>query len=595
MKFDATANRIPELARWAKNGELAVLTGAGVSMLAPSSLPSWWRLNVDSYRKFAEDDAELLAFADAIEKLPLPPSVLAQFLWEILGADEYGSSLSVLRSGVPNQNHRAIASLARAGCLSAIVTLNFDQLHEQALADAGVACRVNPFAATGKPPNGAMDVWKLHGTIDRTETILATLDQTTRDQGIGTEKKAALRELRGRAHLLVLGYSGGDFFLDPDYLGFISHPCVGQLIWNVRPGEVADEGHPLLRVSRERPELTVCEGSLPELLEQLALACSAPRLVPDSGWQRDSVQERIDWQPPAGAWAGHLYSKVFRHIGSFDRELACYRWEARRAASHPGPHRSAWAIEALGVWYLAHGHRDLARSFLSALTELLDITGDDHAQVRVRQALGQLYRRYPPGTQERKDCIRQLLQLAERTGDASVLNDVGLAQYEAGEHRDAIATFEKALGVIRGETVFRATVSGNLALAQARYGDTASALSNLRRALEIEEATGNREGQIQHLRNLGRLHLELGQTASAIEPLRRASDLASGVATPYKRAETLSLLGDALVAAGHLDEAVVVYDRGAAAARESDAAHVRALLQTIIGKARLLRKQTGSA
>jgi hypothetical protein len=204
MKFETTTGRIPQLVTWAKNHQLAVLTGAGVSMLSPSSLPSWWRLNIDTYRKFAGDDPELRGFADAIEQMPLPPSVLAQFLWEILGSDEYPNSLGVLRSGVPNQNHHVLAALAARDCLTDIVTLNFDRLHERALASAGVAYTVN-VSSQAEPlhpsKKDTLGVWKLHGTIDRPETILATLDQTTREQGIGPEKKASLREVRARANL----------------------------------------------------------------------------------------------------------------------------------------------------------------------------------------------------------------------------------------------------------------------------------------------------------------------------------------------------------------------------------------------------------
>lgn len=578
MNFTPTTEQIPQLAEWAKNNHLAALTGAGVSMLPPSSLPSWWRLNVDAYKAFAVDDPELREFAEAIEKLPLPPSVLAQFLWEILGPDEYPNSLAVLRSGVPNQNHRVLAALAAGRWLTDIVTLNFDQLHERALAEAGVTFHVNVGSAT-EPLRGSnndtMGVWKLHGTIDRPETIFATLDQTTREQGIGPEKKAALRQIRARANLLVLGYSGGDFFLDPDYLGFLSHPCQGTVIWNMRPGEIADDSHPLFRISRQRPEIIICEGVLPELLDRLAAACGV-RLPPADASGHDPIRrEPIAWKPPQGAWAGHLFSKVFKQIGAADQELACYRWEARQALTYPGPHRTAWAIEGLGVWYLAHGHRELARSFLSALYELLEITGDTSAQQRIRHAFGQLHRRYAPGSAERHEYARRLRVLAEEAGDAAVLNSLGLVQYEEKAHADAIATFERALGIIGDEgTALRATVLGNIALAQAKLGDSGSALNNLSRALEIEDAIGSREGVIYQLRNLGHLYVELGQHAAAIEPLQRAAELEKGIASAHRRAETLRRLGDALSAVNRIDDASVAYERAAAAARESDNPYV---------------------
>jgi len=578
MILPPIAERMAELAQWARSGKLAVLTGAGVSMLPPSSLPSWWRLNIDAYRAFVADDAELGAFVDAIEKLPLPPSVLAQFLWEILGSEEYPNSLAVLRGGVPNRNHRVIATLAANGLLRDIVTLNFDRLHERALAESGVAYEVNaatPVQASPAGDSGAAIVWKLHGTIESPETIFATLDQTTREHGIGPEKKTALRQIRERANLLVLGYSGGDFFLDPDYLGFVSCPGPGSLIWNMRPGEIVDDRHPLVRLSRERPEIVICEGLLPGVLDSLATACGVSEADETMSAVPGSLGEPAAWTPPAGAWVGHLFSKVFRHVGAAEQELACYRWEARRALKHPGPHRAAWAIEGLAVWYLAHGHREIAKSFLSALYALLVVTRDTHAQQRVRHALGQLYRRYPPASPQRSDCARRLKSLAETAGDASVLNDVGLLQYEDSAHAGAIATYDEALEFIgEGSTALRAIIVGNKALAQAKLGDTDAALNGLARALEIEEAIGNREGMLFHLRNLGHLQIELGQHAAAADSLQQAVNLEDGLASPLRRAETLGMLGDALAASGRVDDALEAYGRAAVAARQSDDPYV---------------------
>jgi tetratricopeptide (TPR) repeat protein len=328
-------------------------------------------------------------------------------------------------------------------------------------------------------------------------------------------------------------------------------------------------------MSRERPEIIICEGVLPDVLEQLTGACGLTPVTSNAGDGADAIEESIAWTPPQGAWAGHLFSKVFKHVAALDRELACYRWEARQALAYPGPHRTAWAIEGLAVWYLGHGHRDLARSFLSALSELLTITGDTHAQHRVRHAFGQLYRRYPPGSAGRQDCARRLQTLAEESRDASVLNDLGLLQYEEQAHAEAITTFDKALEILGGgATALRATVLGNVALAQAKLGDSTAAVRSFMRALEIEEAIGSRDGVIYQLRNLGHLYVELGQPGSAIEPLERAAAMEPGIASPGRRAETLGLLGDALAAVKRPEDARAAYLRAAAAARESDNPHV---------------------
>jgi tetratricopeptide (TPR) repeat protein len=184
-----------------------------------------------------------------------------------------------------------------------------------------------------------------------------------------------------------------------------------------------------------------------------------------------------------------------------------------------------------------------------SLDKVLEITGDGHAKQRVRQALGQLYRRYPPRSEERQARARNLVALSAEANDASVLNDLGLMQDEEEAHTAAIATFERALALLDGgSTALRATLYGNLAVAQAKIGSTESAIRNFSDALKIEEAIGNREGVIYQLRDLGQLYLQRKEWELAIPLLKRAADLGEGITSAYKRAEISGMLGDALVA-----------------------------------------------
>lgn len=168
---------------------------------------------------------------------------------------------------------------------------------------------------------------------------------------------------------------------------------------------------------------------------------------------------------------------------------------------------------------------------------------------------------------------------------------MGLVQYEEEAHADAIATFERALEIIGGgATALRATILGNIALAQTKHGDSILALSNFSRALEIEEAIGRRQGVIDALYNLGNLYIRLGQHAAAIEPLQRAAELEKGISSALRRAYTLGFLADALSAVNRTDDALMVYEQAAAAASESVDPHLH---RFIMKKAAKLQNPTG--
>jgi SIR2-like domain len=137
-----------------------------------------------------------------------------------------------------------IATLAWAGLVKDIFTLDFDTLHEQAFKERGVPFETVVGDRGTDRPADEVTVYKLHGSVDDLSTIKATLDQTTTTKGIGPISKQRLVATRAQCHLLVLGYSGGNFFLDLDYLGLVSLSAPTTIIWNVLPGEAAQADHP---------------------------------------------------------------------------------------------------------------------------------------------------------------------------------------------------------------------------------------------------------------------------------------------------------------------------------------------------------------
>ena len=132
---DALAS--PKLLAAARDSHLVIFAGAGISMGAPTNLPSWRNVNRIVVRSLAASATSAVGeplaarAADLIlarhEQEKLPPEYQAQVLAESLH-DRYFEVLRHLDSDHPNPTHLAIAWLARLGCVRAVITTNFDRV-----------------------------------------------------------------------------------------------------------------------------------------------------------------------------------------------------------------------------------------------------------------------------------------------------------------------------------------------------------------------------------------------------------------------------------------------------------------------------------
>src|SRR5262245_20324352 len=127
---------------FARQGNVVVMAGAGVSAGKPSSLPGWKPLNASIIQVLSQrlesaldrtnwltDAVSLVDAARSADRFP--PEYQAQLIEEMCG-ERYFRGLQALDIDVINASHEGIAALADAGCIKAVVTTNFDRLIEYA-------------------------------------------------------------------------------------------------------------------------------------------------------------------------------------------------------------------------------------------------------------------------------------------------------------------------------------------------------------------------------------------------------------------------------------------------------------------------------
>jgi tetratricopeptide (TPR) repeat protein len=224
--------------------DLVLFCGAGVSMDPPATLPDWSTFRDETIKAVASAYPPLV---DMVVKLTnqeilgtrgeaLAPELVATEVSRV--SPDYFQSLRAMDHDQPNRNHELIAALVASGLVQHVVTTNFDQLIERALANRGVDPlvvrsdddyeRAAPAWSTETRPV----VLKLHGCLSRPETIVATIEQEA--VGLSIPKAFAMQHLLARHHFLFWGYSGADLKIDLDYLKMASDaPTAKGFFWNL--------------------------------------------------------------------------------------------------------------------------------------------------------------------------------------------------------------------------------------------------------------------------------------------------------------------------------------------------------------------------
>ena len=200
---------------------------------------------------------------------------------------------------MPNAVHHTIATLAKAGCVAAIVTTNFDLCMETALANANVEHRVlksqadvvpEEIAAAASDDTAPCYLLKVHGSADAAATVVDTLSQ--RAVGLAGPITDALRMLLEFGHWLVLGYSGADLAAAPNYLGLRPWKDSAQgFTWLVRQGCAPLEAVAQL-AEAYGPRGRLAYGELPDFLAPL-------HAIGEEALQQQQQQQHQQHQPAA--------------------------------------------------------------------------------------------------------------------------------------------------------------------------------------------------------------------------------------------------------------------------------------------------------
>ena len=531
---------------------LVVFCGAGVSMVPPSSLPSWWALNeqivaslaalIERYCGAAQAQAWAALLNARRTAGSFPPEYQAELISRHFGS-AYFKVLQCLDGETPNAVHESLAALAQAGVVRVIVTSNFDRLLERAFARRGVPLDVHITAAqfealadrlAGEPsPAAPCQLLKLHGSVEEPDTLVDTLAQRMR--GLSPAICSATRSCLQRYHWLFLGYSGADLEANPHYLGLQAEAATAVgLSWLVRDDARVTVPPSVTRIVSlfgERGELL--RGELPGWLQQafgrwLAPAAdpaAATPLTPSVPAREALVRHTREWAEALGPErAALVIADMLSHVAGDPAAARELLTKVLDAASTPTNARPALA---------------------NALANTLNSLGDIAAARQVAEAA---LARLPAG------------EGPERIGLQSTL---GLIDFGAGAWEAALEAFDRvaADSAARGDDERRGIALHNRAMVlerMARFDDAAECYGE---ELALVTRLGDVMAQAQAQNNLAALHLRTGHYAQAIDAARAAIALRERLGDELGVAHAMGNIGSALSQQGDVKGALAAYEK----------------------------------
>lgn len=205
--------------RYFEADNIVAITGAGVSI--KSGLPSGPELCAKVVKSITNDLAfNKIHLDNLIRTIPL------ETVFQVLADNGLGEIIDIIISRIncdnPSTAHFALSQMAQKGKVKAIITFNFDTLHEQSL----VGWTYIKKSVYGKTiikeyqnDSNVIEIIKLHGSCETTGII--SFSEYIR--GFPHNLRQKIYNLIDQNYILILGYGGWDYDFSQMLQDFLTH------------------------------------------------------------------------------------------------------------------------------------------------------------------------------------------------------------------------------------------------------------------------------------------------------------------------------------------------------------------------------------
>lgn len=578
-------DEIESLMRLVRSGSVAFFCGAGISIA--SGLPSAHALKSALLRQLPASEVE-------VEWLLECDYPFEAFLEVFLGPERPEQLLKVFGVGEPSAAHELLAELVARGALRTIVTTNFDELIERALAARQSSCRVawQPEDLAALATLGEeVRVIKLHGTSSVPESMALVMEQVAGRRHVESRERAIRMTFSDGRHeaVLVLGYSCSDWFdispaieaLGPSakHVYIVQHECCEPHAEDIR---IKRTKNPFRRCARGTR--LVCDTDyLFERLSRAITGCGfSARSLADEKWRALvdrwwSQFPRRD-RPRVGH---HILGLVWYKCGDYRAAKAHFRAALAGATPRVVFHHGVDFLEGLGMAVPSvppaeyceallrvggchralseypdamrrfreaeavarhSGEKELEAGASSSVGTVLFNTGEFASAARCHEHSAQIWRDLGGPADQLGPCLANL----------------GNAYGAMGRLEEALSSFQEGIELAReiGDKMGEGSRLGGLAQVHRLRGDWSAAAASSRAALQIAERLGDRSGIAHQLGSLALVKAAQGDLTGAIQDGIRASEIFQELGDRQGQARILGNLGADFLSAGRIDAGV---------------------------------------
>lgn len=526
--FQKGINRkaMKEIVRGLEIGEVVFFVGAGVSKAPPSNLPLGMELKNKIIQAICCDrESALVTFMNVMlpkiettlsQKIErIRPEVIFQILYDHIGALGL-ESLGFMRKGIPNSNHRFLAQALKDGYSKSVLTTNFDCLIEKALAEIGINDLLIDDNGNALPPFDRISIFKLHGTIEKPQSLIATLNQYGRESVSSRAK--IIRHFLQNYFVVFVGYSGADLDIYPLLIGTRCR----KITWVVRPETEANENIRRILVAQNGQQIRM---DLNEFFRQLGSEfefqdsrsnCRANAIIAEAINPETINVHLRKWADNLNLhYRSYLIARIFDYIGEREWQIRSHQKSLEIFGRDPNSSATAESYGGIATAYYQKGEWERALEYFG-------------------------------------ESLRILKRLNLQKGLGNELANLGLLQTERGNFAEAIRNCENAISILESVNDSHGLLiaMSNLATIYVRKCEWKRAETMMRRILEAHKRLGDLSGQASTNLRLGTIYQDQYEWNKALEHYETAQhiyesiDFSEGIADVYLNLASLYLMKD---------------------------------------------------
>ncbi len=584
-----------------RKNKITFLVGAGISMDAPSNLPS--------ARGFSQTLLKYITPIEEFEKISSLEGLRYEMVIERVqqGYDEnlwFMDYLDMIEKY--NTIHLFLAHSIKLG--KNVITTNFDYLIEHAmmdLLDEGERNLIKPIITKEDFEKyedkdylrGKYPLFKIHGskkniitdeiTIQSLITTISSLGkdrEATETFSIEKYKKPLMSELLKKATLIVMGYSGSDSFdVTPLLKKF---PDLESIIWidhslgdSIQISDISKRKKPkekLTNLENLLIDLHIEHGydvyyiksntrlfiekilwttflsdlEIPKIKEELNPLISFEEFI-EPEYKKFSLTQRYS-----------TAVKIYTDLSLYDDAMRCAEIGIPIADKENELQRKANFLNHIGIIKMNRGDIEGAIEAYERALEINKKCDYKFGIANVLNSLGMCFRRrseYTKAIEYYERSIKHYEEIESIRGLMIEFNNMGVIFAELNEPKKALEYYEKSLeyaGII-GDLTRKATRLNNIAtLYDKEFDDAPKAISYTLDALKIYEEMGDYASQAISYNNLGIYYDKTGNKEEVFKAYKKSIEIALESNNIISLSQSYPNLADFYFDSGNLAEAI---------------------------------------